>query len=70
MNPLAQFTDEQLQAECDRRIKEKYEAERKQREVKVVCPSCNGVGRIHHDSFEGTTCTTCKGQRIIIAQRA
>lgn len=76
MNPLEQFSDAELQAECDRRVKiarEKYEAEQRARQVEIVCPFCNGSGETVRDSVEGVsrwTCESCKGRRTMLARRA
>lgn len=75
MNPLDQFSDAELQTELDRRVKirrERSEAERKAREVKVVCPSCNGSRETVRENIEGIshwTCEKCHGAGWIMAQR-
>lgn len=60
---LASYSTVDLEAELQRRRDEeraKQEAERKSREVEIVCQRCNGSGGI--DREEGVqTCYNCHG---------
>jgi DnaJ-class molecular chaperone len=75
---LQRFSDSELTQELETRKKERErlaEELRKEKEVRVICPECNGSGtRLVRDPFSGmedpATCLTCNGLRTIIAIKA
>lgn len=80
MSDLAHVPTDRLREELARRDREtidKRTAERKAREIAVVCPTCNGSGqetyfnmRVAAGEDDGKrTCVTCGGKGRIVAYR-
>lgn len=77
MEELSEFTDSQLEVEIARRKKEAAEREakeRKDREVLIDCPCCEGKGSVPERDgyliYGERVCWACKGRRQVKAYRA